>query len=155
VGSPDMLSCRHSTFCMPIERIDRSDVCAFLPLASQVCVELTHQPAKPCTGPTSRTPGESHCVPPEMLDKYVGKVMSKARRTHTRVQSPNGRMKTPPKLNLDVVKMGGMLPLSPPASPPFSPTDNNREGTGDDLIYPAGNWTFGERAGADADPVDW
>ena len=115
----------------------------------------TDQTVTPFPGPTSRTAGESHSVPQEMLDKYVGKIVSEARRPHTRVQSPSSRMKTPPKLNLDVIKMGGMLPLSPPASPPFPPTDNNREGNGEDLIYPAGNWTFGERAGADADPVDW
>mmetsp|Transcript_21258 Transcript_21258/g.50400 ORF Transcript_21258/g.50400 Transcript_21258/m.50400 type:complete len:80 (+) Transcript_21258:2-241(+) len=43
---------------------------------------------------------------------------------------------------------GVELPVSPPRSPPFSPTDNNMDHThdADRNKYPAGNWTFGERA---------
>jgi hypothetical protein len=62
----------------------------------------------------------------------------------------------PLTLDIQAIKNGGMLPISPPASPPFSPTDNNRERKDDDLLYPAGNWSFGLAAGlADKDPVDW
>ena len=98
-------------------------------------------------------------MPQEMLDKYVGKSISEGHHSkagQVDVRSTRSRITTPPKLDLDVIKMGGMLPLSPPASPPFSPTDNNREGNGDVLIYPAGNWSFGERTGpALFDPADW
>ena len=38
------------------------------------------------------------------------------------------------------------------ASPPFSPTDNNRDtGESNDLKYPAGNWSFGGDAKQDPD----
>ena len=109
------------------------------------------------SGPVSIQPGEPRSVPQEMLDKYIGKSLSEARQspTGTLIRSPTSRKATPPKLDLQVIKMGGMLPLSPPASPPFSPTDNNREGNGVDLVYPAGNWSFDQRSAKAADPVDW
>jgi hypothetical protein len=57
-----------------------------------------------------------------------------------------------PRLNLlrqsgSASAHGVELPESPPRSPPFSPTDNNRDLAADEerAKYPAGNWTFGER----------
>ena len=84
-------------------------------------------------GPTTRSTGETPATPQAVLDKYVGR--DPLQRTpspiaKTRDASSNQERsprRTPPKLDLQTIKSGGMLPVSPPASPPFSPTDNNRE----------------------------
>ena len=108
-------------------------------------------------GQAERKAGETPSAPQELMDKYVGRQIA-PRKDAPGLPHPaaSRRHIEPPKLDLETIKNGGMLPVSPPASPPFSPTDNNRESKGDDLLYPAGNWSFGLAAGLpDKDPVDW
>ena len=107
-------------------------------------------------GPAERMPGETPWAPQELMDKVIGKQISEHRRTAGMHLERRRNNMEPLTLDIQAIKNGGMLPISPPASPPFSPTDNNRERKGDDLLYPAGNWSFGLAAGlADKDPMDW
>jgi hypothetical protein len=107
-------------------------------------------------GPAERMPGETPSAPQELMAKVVGKQISEQRRNAGMSLERRRNNMEPLTLDLQAIKNGGMLPISPPASPPFSPTDNNRESKDDDLLYPAGNWSFGLAAGlADKDPVDW
>jgi hypothetical protein len=64
--------------------------------------------------------------------------------TYTHKHILQGTLKL--KLNLDLLYTDDPpVSLSPPRSPPFSPTDNHFDKQQSQSKYPMGNWTFGER----------